>query len=327
MTKKITTFFTNSGTPQTGLSATIRIWDLATNTLVVTDAAMTEVSGGFYSYDFTTYDEEKEYAIRCDGSASITSDGERYTYAGNESYQEDILDASNNDHASYGSIGASILGGMGVAVIGDGHGGTRTLTVAESELLAKAVWTFMFDNEKTAKDVLLSRSDFNALKDKVLLQDPIVIPPPIDHSAQLGFVITNLEAVAARVSQLCAKEDPEIEVPPELTAGIAAVMKCAQEIATMVPKITEAVDGAKDVMALSGAEIQSKVDDLTQAMANTTFDFSGASELADALTTLRSSLVGIIDLVEKMNSDAQTKRALKSTLIQLTNLRFNALNK
>jgi hypothetical protein len=86
---KILAFFTNNNIPAIGLSPTIRIRDLVDNSLVVTDSAMLEVGDGHYQYDFTTYDIEQNYAIRCDGGV-ILADNERYSYAGNENYVDDI---------------------------------------------------------------------------------------------------------------------------------------------------------------------------------------------------------------------------------------------
>ncbi|MHA1737910.1 MAG: hypothetical protein ACTSWD_04935 [Candidatus Heimdallarchaeota archaeon] len=78
----ITAFFTNKGVPTTGLSATIDVWKLD-GTQVVTAQAMTEVAGGFYFYNFTTYDEDLDYVIRADGSATLTG-SDRYVYSSNE---------------------------------------------------------------------------------------------------------------------------------------------------------------------------------------------------------------------------------------------------
>ena len=50
---KILAFFTSSGSPATGLSPTIRIRDLFDDSLVVTDAVMSESGDGNYKYDFT----------------------------------------------------------------------------------------------------------------------------------------------------------------------------------------------------------------------------------------------------------------------------------
>lgn len=78
----IIAFFTENGIPKTGLSPTIDAWTLD-GTQVVTAQAMTEVAGGFYYYDFTTYDEEEDYCIRADGTASLTGE-DRYVYSSNE---------------------------------------------------------------------------------------------------------------------------------------------------------------------------------------------------------------------------------------------------
>jgi len=78
----IIAFFTDAGTPKTGLSPTIDVWTLD-GTQVVTAQAMTETAGGFYYYDFTTYDEDENYCIRADGTSSL-SGSERYVYQTNE---------------------------------------------------------------------------------------------------------------------------------------------------------------------------------------------------------------------------------------------------
>ena len=100
----ITAFFTNNGTPETGLTPTIRIRKLSDNSLVVTDASMSEVGDGFYKYDFTSYDHSIDYAIRVDGGSSL-SDSDRYKFGSNnnqvleekvhELWQLDGLDSSN----------------------------------------------------------------------------------------------------------------------------------------------------------------------------------------------------------------------------------------
>ena len=86
---KILAFFTSSGTPVTGLTPTIRIRDLSDNSLVITDASMSEVGDGHYQYNFTAYDKDTDYAIRCDGGITL-NESDRYTYAGNENYIDDI---------------------------------------------------------------------------------------------------------------------------------------------------------------------------------------------------------------------------------------------
>jgi len=79
---KIIAFFTDSGTPKTGLTPKIDIWTLA-GVKTIDDQDMTEVAGGFYYYDFTTYDEDENYCIRADGTSSL-SGADRYVYQTNE---------------------------------------------------------------------------------------------------------------------------------------------------------------------------------------------------------------------------------------------------
>lgn len=82
MTLTITVFYTDRGVPKTGLSPTIDIWE-DDGTQVVTAAAMTEIAGGFYKYDFTTNDDAKTYVIKADGTSTLT-DVDRYLASANE---------------------------------------------------------------------------------------------------------------------------------------------------------------------------------------------------------------------------------------------------
>ncbi len=78
----IIVFFTSSGIPKEGLSPIIRILKID-GTTIVNDEAMTEISSGFYKYDFTTYDEDEDYVIRADGTSTLQN-SERYAYSTNE---------------------------------------------------------------------------------------------------------------------------------------------------------------------------------------------------------------------------------------------------
>jgi len=78
----IIAFFTDAGTPKTGLSPTLDVWTLD-GTQVVTAQSMIETAGGFYYYDFTTYDEDEDYCIRADGTSDLTG-ADRYVFSSNE---------------------------------------------------------------------------------------------------------------------------------------------------------------------------------------------------------------------------------------------------
>jgi hypothetical protein len=108
----ITAFFTNLGTPQTGLSPTIRIWNVATSALVVTDEAMTEVALGWYKYNFSTYDATKEYIFRCNGGALLL-DAERYIAGGTDEpdggkIADAVWDEPMTSHVTLGTAGLSL---------------------------------------------------------------------------------------------------------------------------------------------------------------------------------------------------------------------------
>lgn len=83
MAKDWTAFFTKGGTPETGLSALVNIWNVSTKALVVTDGAMEEIGGGWYKYNHSTYDPSVAYVCRYDANDGSIKDFERYKYAGN----------------------------------------------------------------------------------------------------------------------------------------------------------------------------------------------------------------------------------------------------
>ncbi len=87
----ILSFFTKAGSPATGLNIpTIKIIEVPSGTVSVNNQNMTELSDGFYFYDFVGYDFTKDYAILCDGGNTLIG-SERYVIAGNENYTVDII--------------------------------------------------------------------------------------------------------------------------------------------------------------------------------------------------------------------------------------------
>ena len=92
--KDIIVAFTNKGAASTGLSATVDVWE-TDGTQVVTAQAMTEIAGGFYKYTFASYDSNKDYVIRADGSATL-SDEERYQFGINNQNLDTIAKIERN---------------------------------------------------------------------------------------------------------------------------------------------------------------------------------------------------------------------------------------
>lgn len=100
----IISFFSNAGVPVTSLSPTIDIWT-DDGTQVVSSGVMTEVDGGFYKYDFSTYDGSLNYVFRSDGGVSL-ADSDRYTFGSNEIAS--VWDEDVNDHTITNSTGATL---------------------------------------------------------------------------------------------------------------------------------------------------------------------------------------------------------------------------
>jgi len=79
----IVAYFTEDSLPVEGLSPlpTVSIWGLD-GTVYANASAMTEVAGGFYTYNFSGYDYSIDYVMR--SQASQLGASERYVVASNE---------------------------------------------------------------------------------------------------------------------------------------------------------------------------------------------------------------------------------------------------
>ena len=65
----VTAYVTEQGSPKTGLTVKLTIFNLTDNALLLT-ATMTEVDFGFYKYEFTTWNRSKEYGFICETGLS-----------------------------------------------------------------------------------------------------------------------------------------------------------------------------------------------------------------------------------------------------------------
>lgn len=101
----IITFFSDKGSPKTGLLPGLTIWD-STGTLHVNNATMTEINGGFYKYEFGGYIDGTDYCFRADGGI-ILEDTDRYLSGTNEITPNDCADAvwdeQRSEHVVIGS--------------------------------------------------------------------------------------------------------------------------------------------------------------------------------------------------------------------------------
>lgn len=147
-TKIITAQFSTSGVPQFGLTPTIDIFQLdpSVNTQIVSAAPLQEIGGGWYRYDFTTYDPGKTYVFTIDGGSSL-SQCDRYRYGGNESYVEDItksvLEEPLVTHATSGSLAEQ------VAMI---KADTASILVSESAIVIMLDTLLKYQRNRTRID-------------------------------------------------------------------------------------------------------------------------------------------------------------------------------
>lgn len=81
----ITAFFSDHGTPETGLTPTLDAW-IMDGTLTLDAVSMTEIAGGWYYYNFSTYDASVDYVFRADGGSGLDA-ADRYKVSSNEASQ------------------------------------------------------------------------------------------------------------------------------------------------------------------------------------------------------------------------------------------------
>jgi len=105
----IASFFTNNGVPATGISPvpTIRIRNLATGSLEITDSGMTEIGDGWYKFVFGAYDSAKDYAVRSDGGSTIPN-SERFVFGTND-FDSDLLNDVELKTSQLNFIGTDVI--------------------------------------------------------------------------------------------------------------------------------------------------------------------------------------------------------------------------
>ena len=104
----ILSFFTDGGFPKSGLEPIIRIIDVSTGNVMIDWETMTEISDGWYKYNFLVYDYSKEYVVVCDGGTHL-ADSERFNSAAKDNSNLDsgkiIWDDSPTNHQIPGTYG------------------------------------------------------------------------------------------------------------------------------------------------------------------------------------------------------------------------------
>lgn len=122
-----------------GLSPTVRIRKISDSSLVVTNAAMTDMGDGGYSYDFSTAEEDTDYWVRVDFGSTFTGQG-RYQSAQVSSRNPDAPTVSEIWNYDVKQSSSSTAGDklnklpVGVGILGQ-QGKTKFELEKEKELL------------------------------------------------------------------------------------------------------------------------------------------------------------------------------------------------
>lgn len=103
-------YFTDKGIPAEGLIPTIKIIEVSVGTIIANWEPMTEISDGWYKYDFP-YNYTKEYVATIDGGPDLSTN-ERYLFASKDNDLHDtkniVWNATVNDFQVAGSFGEII---------------------------------------------------------------------------------------------------------------------------------------------------------------------------------------------------------------------------
>ncbi len=98
----LSAYFAQNGSPKTGLSPTIDIYRISTNVKEISAVAMTEIGGGFYSYDFSTIVSiEDNYVYICDA----------ITLVGVERYAIGEINVTDVDKINLAALSGAVSGG------------------------------------------------------------------------------------------------------------------------------------------------------------------------------------------------------------------------
>jgi hypothetical protein len=225
--------------------------------------AMTELnatySAGVYYYDFNTtghssaYTEE-DYFIRVTSvsGGSVPNEGELHV--------------------------GGYVNQIGVFE-GGGRGGYGDMSKKQMIDLAKMVWEVILQKNESARDVLLSRSDFDAAKDKVILKEkidfkpvikPIVnippAPPVYDYLPELRQILTRVNEIRGTVATL---PDPTDQLD-KIISMLMTIDSSTVDVKPMLEVLQKAVD---DISSVKGdyakqAELAKGATDKVSGMMN-----------------------------------------------------------
>jgi len=250
----------SSGTPSTGLTDVLleiyrksdgKYFDFNDTTFkssgwTTRQNAMTELSAsyspGVYYYDFDTTDHSSAYV--------------------EETYLLTTTSATAANDPLYGELKVGgFVDQIGIAGGVVQYGKGKGMSDGQIKRLAELVWSYVLGNNKTAAETLLSKSDFNAAVDKVL----------VDQS-ELKSAIENIPQLVDRTDEVIQAVN-NIPNPKDYTKDLVNLGKKIEGVVTEVKPVVRdfstIVDNFSSKMEIATEEINSSlslVDEIKQAI-------------------------------------------------------------
>jgi len=192
-------------------------------------------SPGVYYYDFDTTNHSSQFV--------------------EETYFMTVNSATGANDPLYGELK---VGGFvdqigmvgGVMSYGKGKG----MTDAQIKKMAELVWQVVLKNEKTAEATLLSKSEFNAVTDKVLVDFPkIEFPETVDRTDEVLSAVSNIEKpkdYTKAIQSVGQKMDNFVPVMKDLGVVVDKMNISLEEVDAFVKAIPKLQEGYEKLSGL-----------------------------------------------------------------------------
>jgi len=286
----------SSGVPVTGLTDVLleiyrksdgKYFDFNSSTFkssawTTRQGAMTELnsslSPGVYYYNFDTTNHTSQFVEEC-FLLTVTS-----STASNDPLYGELKVGGYVDQ-----IGIS----SGVIQYGKGKG----MSLEQVKKLAEEVWGYVLKNDKTAAETLLSKSEFNAATDKVMMD----LVPMMEKMDSVKMADRTDEVLGAISS---------IPKPKDLSKDIKSVgLKVEGLVTELKPIVTELKPIVTEFTTTVGS-FKTKIDSAT----NKVIDEIGSS--IKAVTEIKNGVVGLNEMLVKYGDTLSTQTDMDRRMSQ-----------
>jgi len=293
----ITAIFKNQGVPATGLTPTIDIYNVTGSVQVVTAAAMSEVGGGIYRYDFAAFNPALDYAVVCDGGSSL-GNADRYAAGGTtvEGMAEQIL-------ADTAEMQTDLANGGRLDLLVDGIKAKTDLIPADpadQSQIEAAIAAAEANIRGAAADTLGTLSDqidaVDTVVDAIKLKTDSLPADPASQAAVLSAVSTSesnirgadsdtlkglsdqIDAVQAQTDLIPATPVDQLSIEAALAAVEANIRGIDGDTLKIISDQIDAVDAVADAIKL-------KTDSLPP-------DPAAGSSVVAAISAAQAAIIG-----------------------------------